>query len=138
MLKAIGNTEKAQLSSQLSVVGVALVIELLELDDAESCLCEVLGVLLSALPDGAGEAVGSGADGGVEGWIEGEDGLSRCRRDWQVLLLGDTGDEGGMEGGGSICRWQDFCKSGAVGRFRGRGDARHVAQQVVHFIGEVV
>ena len=123
---------------QLSVVGVALVVEPLELDDAESCLCEALGVLLGALPNGACEAIGGGTDGGAEGWIEGEDGLSRRRQDWRVFVLGDAADEGGMEGGGSICRWRDFRKGRAVGRLGGREDAWHVARRVVRFIGGVV
>ena len=104
---------------QLPVVSITLFIESFELDNAESCLCKALGVLLGALPDGVGEAIGGGVDGGIEVWIKGKDGLSRHRRDWWVFLLGDAADEGGLEDSRSICRRRDFHKSGAVGRLRG-------------------
>jgi len=63
----------------LSVVSIVLVVELLELDDAESRFCQSLGVLFGSLPDGAGEAIGGGTDGGAESQVEGKDGLSRRR-----------------------------------------------------------
>ena len=75
MLKAIGNAEEAQSSSQLLIVGVALLVEPFELDNASSSLSQLLGVMFGPLPDGGSEPEGGGVDGGVEGRIEGEDGL---------------------------------------------------------------
>ncbi len=76
-LKAIGNADEAQSSSQLLIVGVALLIESFELNDAEPCFCEALGVVFGPLLDGGGEPEGGGVDGGVEGRVEGEDCLGR-------------------------------------------------------------
>jgi len=56
----------------LPVVGVALVVESFELDDAEPCFGQALGVVFRPLSDGGGEPEGGGADSGIEGWIEGE------------------------------------------------------------------
>jgi len=73
-------------------------------DDAESCLHKLLGVLLCPLSDGAGEPEGCGVNGGIEHRIEGEDCFSQCRGDWQVVLLGDVGDKAEWDGG-SCWRW---------------------------------
>jgi len=87
------------LSSQLSVVSIALLIEPFELDNVKSCFCKLLGVVLHPLSDGAGEPEGRGANGGIECWIKGEDGLSRCGGDRWVILLGDVADKVEWEGG---------------------------------------
>ncbi len=76
-LKAIGNAEEAQSSSQLPVVGVALLVESFELYDAESCFRNALGVVFGPLSDGGGEPEGGGMDGGIEGRVEGEDCLGQ-------------------------------------------------------------
>ena len=133
MFKAIGNAEEAQSSSQLSVVGVALLIELFELDDPEPRFGQALRVLFGPLADGCGEPEGGGADGGVKGWVEGEDCLRRCWRDRWVVLAHDVGNE--AEGDGSFCwRRRDLREGWTGGRFWGRGDAGRVARRVVRFI----
>ncbi len=97
---------------QLLIVGIALLIELFELDDAESCVCEALGVVLGPLSDGGGEPEGGGPDGGIEGGVKGEDCLGRGWRDRQVVLTGDIGDEAKRDGG-SCWRRRDFHEGGA-------------------------
>src|SRR6266851_6139363 len=71
-LKAIGNADEAQSSSQLSVVGVALGVESFELLDPSRCLFELLDVMFGPLSDRGGEAEGGGADGGIDGGVEHE------------------------------------------------------------------
>jgi hypothetical protein len=114
MLKAIGNAEEAHLSSQLPVVCLALLVELFELDDALLGIGKFLSVVGRSLTYSGGKPKGCGADGGIERWIEGEDGFSRCQRDrWvfgpdkvdeahklgerAILLI--VSDEGEWEGG---------------------------------------
>src|SRR5712671_5962202 len=116
--KAIGNTEEAQSSSQLPVVGVALVIESFELDDMEPRFGQALGVVFSPLADGGGEPEGGGADSGVESWIEGEDCFRQGRRDRRVVLACDVGME--AEGDGAFCwRRRDLREGWTGGRFWG-------------------
>ncbi len=50
-----------------------LCIESFELFDLLCGLLELLHVMFCPLSDSGGEAIGGGADGGIEGWIEGED-----------------------------------------------------------------
>ncbi len=89
---------------QLSIVGVALLVESFKLDNAESCVREALGVVFGPLSNGGGKPEGGGADGGVESWVEGEDCFGQCWRDQRVVLTGDVSDE--TEGdGGSCWRW---------------------------------
>ena len=106
------------MSSQLPVVGVALVVESFELDDAEPCFGQALGVVFRPLSDGGGEPEGGGADSGVESRIEGKDCFRRCQRDRQVTLACDVGNE--AEGDGAF-RWRrrDFRKGWTGGRFWG-------------------
>ena len=61
------------MSSQLSVVSVALFIELLKLHNVEFCFCKPLGVVFHPLPDSGGEPKGCGMDGGIEHRVESED-----------------------------------------------------------------
>jgi len=70
--KAIGNAKKAQLSSQLSVVGVALGVDSFELFNSLRRLFELRDIVFSPLSDCGGEAKGSGADGGIDGGVEHE------------------------------------------------------------------
>jgi hypothetical protein len=76
MLKAIGNAEEAQSSSQLSVVFLALLVDPLESLDLLVSLGELCSVLCCSLVNSGCKPKGCGADGGIERWIEGEDGLS--------------------------------------------------------------
>ena len=80
------------------IVGIALLIELFKLDNAESCLRKALGVVFGPLADGGGEPEGSGADGGIEGRVEGEDCLGRRWRDQRVVLTSDVADEAERDG----------------------------------------
>jgi len=73
MFKAIRNAEEAQLSSQLSVVSIALGIESFKLFNPSRRLFELLDVVFSPLLDCGGEPEGGGADGGIESGIEGKD-----------------------------------------------------------------
>ena len=125
------------MSSQLSVVGVALLVDSFELDDAEPGLGQASGVVFGPLVDGGGEPEGGGVDGGVESWVEGKDCFGRRWRDWRVVLTCGVGDE--AEGDGDICWIQrDFCKGGAGRWFGGQGDAGRVARRVVRFIRQVI
>ncbi len=96
---------------QLSIVGVVLLVESLELDDVEACVGQALGVMFGPLSDSGGKPKGGGADGGIEGRVEGEDCLCRCWQDRQVVLTCGVGDE--TKGDGGNCwRQQDFRKGG--------------------------
>ncbi len=117
MFKAIGNAEEAQSSLQLLVVGVVLLVDSFELDDAEPGLGQVSGVVFGPLVDGGGEPKGGGADGGVESWVEGKDCFGRRRRDWWVVLTRGVGDE--AEGDGDICWIQRDFRKGGAGRWFG-------------------
>jgi hypothetical protein len=75
-LKAIGNAEEAQSSSQLPVVFLALLVESLELVDLLVGLGELCSILRGSLAYSGGKPKGCGADGGIEHWIKGKDGLS--------------------------------------------------------------
>ena len=94
---------------QLSIVGIALLIESLELDNVESCFREVLGVVFSLLSDGGGEPEGGGADGGIKGRVEGKDCLSRHWQDQQVILASNVTDEAKRDGR-SCWRRREFHK----------------------------
>ncbi len=107
------------------------------MDNAESCVHEALGVVFGPLSDGGGEPKGGGADGGIEGRVEGEDCLRRHWQDWRVVLPSNVGDESERDGG-SCWRRRDFCEGGTGRRFGGQGDAGCVARQAVHFIGQVI
>ena len=61
------------MSSQPSIISIALLVESFELNDAESCFCKPLGVVFHPLSDGGGEPEGCGTNGGIECWVEGED-----------------------------------------------------------------
>jgi len=76
MLKAIGNTEEAQLSSQLSVVLCPLLVDSLELLDFPLGFGNLLSVLGHLLAHSGGKPIGCGMDGGIERRVEGKDCLS--------------------------------------------------------------
>ena len=133
MLKAIGNTKEAHSSSQLPVVLLSLLVDSFELDDALAGFIKFLSVIGRSLAYSGGKPKGCGTDGGIERWIEGEDGFSRCQRDrWifrpdkvdearklgerAVLLI--VSDEGEWEGG-SCWRRRDLLGGDAFLRFWG-------------------
>jgi hypothetical protein len=74
--KAIGNAEEAHLSSQLVVVCLVLLIESLKLDDALLSISKFLSIVGHSLAYSGGKPKGCGTDGGIEHWIEDEDGFS--------------------------------------------------------------
>jgi hypothetical protein len=76
MLKAIGNAEEAHSSSQLPVVFLLLLVDSFELDDALAGFIKFLSGIGRSLAYSGGKPKGCGADGGIERWIEGEDGFS--------------------------------------------------------------
>jgi hypothetical protein len=76
MLKAIGNAEEAHSSSQLPVVCLALLIGSFKLDNALPGFSKFLSVVGRSLAYSGGKPKGCGVDGGIERWIEGEDGFS--------------------------------------------------------------
>ena len=133
MLKAIGNAEEAHLSSQLPVVFLSLLVNSFELDDALAGFIKFLSVIGRLLAYSGGKPKGCGVDGGIERWIEGEDGFSRCRRDrWvfgpdkvdEACKLGEqavlliVSDEGEWEGG-SCWRRRDLLGGDAFPRLWG-------------------
>jgi hypothetical protein len=151
MLKAIGNAEEAHSSLQLPVVCLALLIESFELDDALLGIGKLLSVVGCSLAYSGGKPKGCGANGGIERWIEGKDGLSRCRRDRWVFgpdkvdeahklreraILFIVSDEGEWEGG-SCWRRRDLLGGDAFSRFWGRRDAGGVWRCLAFFIGGV-
>ena len=103
-LKTIGNADEAQSSLQLSVVCIALLIELLELGDVLGCLCELLGVLFHPLADGGGKPEGCCLDSSAERWVEHEDCFCGRGRDRGILSLhrkvGFMGFWGDLSGNG--------------------------------------
>jgi len=85
MLKAIGNAEEAHSSSQLPVVFLALLVDPLGSVDLLLGLGELLSIHCCSLVYSGGKPKGCGMDGGIEHWIKGNDGFSRCRRDHWVF-----------------------------------------------------
>ncbi len=61
------------MSLQLSVVGIALCVESFELFDSLCGLLKPCYIMFCPLSDSGGEPEGYGVNGGIEGWIEGED-----------------------------------------------------------------
>ena len=84
-LKAIGNAEEAQSSSQLSVVLCPLLVDSLESVDLRLSFGELLSVLGCSLTYSGCKPIGYGADGGIECRVEGEDCFSLHQRDWWVV-----------------------------------------------------
>jgi hypothetical protein len=150
MLKAIGNAEEAQSSSQLSVVLCLLLVDSFESLDFLLGFSELLSILGHSLTHSGGKPIGCGADGGIERRVEGKDCLSRRQRDRQVVVLGEVDEAGdgavvtvrvllvvsdnGEWEGGSCCRRRDFHEGDAVALFGRGGDALCARQQVVAFI----
>ena len=93
-LKAIGNAEEAQLSSQLSVVLCLLLVDSLESLNFLLNFSDLLSVLGHLLMHSGGKPIGCGVDGGIERRVEGEDCLSRRRRDRRVVVLGKVNEVG--------------------------------------------
>ena len=93
-LKAIGNAEEAQSSSQLSVVLCPLLVDSLKSLDFLLGFGELLSVLGRSFAYSGGKPIGCGTDGGIERRVKGEDCLSRCRRDRQVAVLGEVDEAG--------------------------------------------
>jgi hypothetical protein len=76
MLKAIGNAEEAQSSSQLSVVLCPLLVDSFKSLDFLLGFSDLLSVLGHSFAHSGGKPIGCGTDGGIECRIEGEDCLS--------------------------------------------------------------
>jgi hypothetical protein len=94
MLKAIGNAEEAQSSSQLSVVLCPLLVDSLKLLDFLLRFGDFLSVLGCSLTYSGCKPIGYGADGGIECRVEGEDCLSQRWRDRRVAVLGKVNEAG--------------------------------------------
>jgi hypothetical protein len=94
MLKAIGNAEEAQSSSQLSVVLCLLLVDSLKSLDFLFGFGDLLSILGHSLAHSGGKPIGCGTDGGIEHRVEGEDCLSRHQRDHQVVVLGEVDEAG--------------------------------------------
>jgi hypothetical protein len=81
--KAMGNCEQAQSSSQLSVVGLSLLVDCLESGDLVLRFLELLSRVGRSLANSGDKPKGRGVDGGRDGcvkgeqWVESEDGFSR-------------------------------------------------------------
>ena len=97
----MGNYEQAQSSSQLSVVGLSLLVDCFESGDLVLCFLELLSRVSCLLANSGDKPKGCGADGGRDGcvkgeqWVESEDGFSRSWRDWWVLIslkVNEAGD----------------------------------------------
>ena len=93
-LKAIGNTEEAQSSLQLSVVLCLLLVDSLELLDFLLGFGDFLSILGRSLTYSGGKPIGCGVDGGIEHRVEGEDCLSQRQRDRQVAVSGEVDEAG--------------------------------------------
>jgi len=91
-LKAIGNTEEAQSSLQLSVVLCPLLVDSLELLDFLLGFGDLLSVLGHLLVYSGCKPIGCGADGGIEHRVEGEDCFSQRRRDHWVVVPGEVNE----------------------------------------------
>jgi hypothetical protein len=89
MLKAIGNAEEAQSSSQLSVVLCPLLVDSLKSLDFLLGFGDLLSILGRSLA-----YRGCGADGGIKCRVEGKDCLSQCRRDRRVAVPGEVNEAG--------------------------------------------
>jgi hypothetical protein len=153
MLKAIGNAEEAQSSLQLSVVLCLLLVDSFESLDFLLGLGELLSVLGCSLAYSGGKPIGCGTDGGIERRVEGEDCLSRRRRDCRVAVLGEVNEAGdgpvvavrvllvvsnnGEWEGGSCCRQRDFREGDAVVLFGRGGDTLRAQRRVMAFIAGV-
>jgi hypothetical protein len=93
-LKAIRNAEEAQSSSQLSVVLCPLLVDSFELLDFLLGFGNLLSVLRRLLMYSGCKPIGCGVDGGIERRVEGEDCLSRHRRDHRVAVPGEVDEAG--------------------------------------------
>jgi hypothetical protein len=141
-LKAIGNADEAQSSSQLLVVLCPLLVDLLESLDFLLGFSDLLSVLGHSFTHSGGKPIGCGADGGIEHRVKGEDCLSRRQRDRLVVIPGEVDEAGngamvtvqvllvlsdkGEWEGGSCWRWRDFHEGEAVALVWGRGDTWRV------------
>ena len=93
-LKAIGNTEEAQLSLQLLVVFCLLLVDPLELLNFLLSSGKLLSILGHSLMHSGCKPIGCGTDGGIEHRIEGKDCLSQCWRDHWVVVSGEVDEAG--------------------------------------------
>jgi hypothetical protein len=153
MLKAIGNTEEAQLSLQLLVVLCPLLVDLLESLDFLLGFGDLLSIVGRLFMHSGGKPIGCGTDGGIERRVEGKDCLSQRQRDRWVVVLGkvDRAGDGPMVAvrvllivsdngeweGGSCWRQHNFCEGDAVTLVRGRGDTWRVRRRAAVFIAGV-
>jgi len=112
-----------------------------------------LSVLGHSLAYSGGKPIGCGADGGIERRVEGEDCLSRRRRDRRVVVPGEVDEAGdgsmvavrvllvvsdnGEWEGGSFMRRRDFHKGDAIVLFGRGGDALRARRRTMAFIAGV-
>ena len=75
-LKAIGNTEQAQSSSQLVVVGCSLLVDMLKALNLVLCFLKLFKETGHLLTYSGGKPIGYSVDCGTEGWVEGNEHLS--------------------------------------------------------------
>ena len=138
---------------QLSVVLCPLLVDSFKSLDFLLGFSDLLSVLGRSFVHSGGKPIGCGADGGIEHRIEGEDCLSRCRRDRRVGVPGEVDEAGdrsvvavrvllvvsdnGEWEGGSCCRRCDFRKGDAVALFGRGGDALRARRRAVAFIAGV-
>jgi hypothetical protein len=128
----------------------SLLVDPLELLDFLLGFGELLSVLGHLLAYSGGKPIGCGADGGIEHRVEGEDCLSRRRRDCWVVVPGKVDEAGdglmvavrvllvvsdnGEWEGGSCCRRRDFREGDAIALFRRGGDALCARRRAMAFI----
>jgi hypothetical protein len=114
---------------------------------------DLLSVLGCLFAHSGGKPIGCGTDGGIERRVEGEDCLSRCRRDHRVAVPGEVDEAGdgfvvavrvllivsdnGKWEGGSCCRQRNFCEGGTVALVGRGGDALRARWQTAAFIAGV-
>jgi hypothetical protein len=149
-LKAIGNAEEAQSSSQLSVVLCPLLVDSFESLNFLLSFSDLLSVLGRSFVHSGGKPIGCGVDGGIERRIEGEDCLSQCRRDHWVAVSGEVDEasnglvvtvrvllvvsDNGKWEGGSCWRQHNFHEGDAVTLFGRGGDTLRVRWRAAAFI----
>ena len=92
--KAIGNAEEVQSSSQLLVVLCLLLVDSLELLNFLLGFGDLLSILGRSLMYSGCKPIGCGTDGGIECRVKGEDCLSQCWRDRQVVVTGEVNEAG--------------------------------------------
>jgi hypothetical protein len=92
--KPLGTLNWAQSSLQLSVVLCLLLVDSLELLNFLLGFGDLLSILGRSLMYSGCKPIGCGTDGGIECRVKGEDCLSQCWRDRQVVVTGEVNEAG--------------------------------------------